>query len=104
MRHRGRTVGYRLENGALSLAFVPDNEPGLDPESGLELATDVDILLPRRAVHRRRVRDARRLGAHEPPRLRHLHRAARPGRAIMFHHDPAHSDEQLEEMEAACAR
>jgi ribonuclease BN (tRNA processing enzyme) len=25
-------------------------------------------------------------------------RAAAPGRALMFHHDPAHSDERLEEM------
>ena len=27
-------------------------------------------------------------------------RSASPGRALMFHHDPSHSDSQLEEMEA----
>ena len=52
--HPGPTVGYRLEDGQGSLAYLPDHEPALashrfahDPEwcSGLELAAGVDVLI-----------------------------------------------------------
>jgi phosphoribosyl 1,2-cyclic phosphodiesterase len=100
VRHRGRTVGYRLENGARSLAFVPDNEPGLDPESGLELASDADILLHDSQYTADEYATRVGWGHTSLPDYATYVEAARPIRAIMFHHDPAHSDEQLEGMEA----
>jgi Metal-dependent hydrolases of the beta-lactamase superfamily I len=53
--HPGPTVGYRIETGTASLAYLPDHEPALgarrfplEPEwtSGFDLARGVDLLLP----------------------------------------------------------
>src|SRR5262249_11506335 len=44
VQHPGGAVGYRLEEGGKTLAFIPDNELGLDADAGVELATGADIL------------------------------------------------------------
>jgi phosphoribosyl 1,2-cyclic phosphodiesterase len=96
--HPGPTLCYRLEANGRSLAFVPDNEPGLERDSGLELADGADVLL-----HDSQFTDeeyATRVGwghcslSHF---VAYLEDAA-PGRAVMVHHDPAHSDAELEEL------
>ena len=43
--HPGATLAYRIEEHGSSLAFVPDNEPGLEADSGLAIAGDADVLL-----------------------------------------------------------
>ncbi len=52
--HRGPTLGYRIEDGGASLAYIPDHEPALgadlealDPEwiSGFALAEGADLLI-----------------------------------------------------------
>jgi phosphoribosyl 1,2-cyclic phosphodiesterase len=98
VRHPGITYGYRFEENGHSLAFIPDNEPGLDRESGLALADGVDVLL----------HDAQYTDEEYPSRtgwghsaLQHFAAAARDssaGRAVMFHHDPTHADATLESM------
>jgi phosphoribosyl 1,2-cyclic phosphodiesterase len=98
VRHPGPTLGYRLTEGERSLAFVPDNEPGLEPESGLEVAGGADLLL-----HDSQYTDeeyATRVGWGHTS-LTHLVRYlgdAAPARAVMVHHDPAHDDAQLERL------
>ena len=88
--HPGPTVGYRVHGDQGSLAYLPDHEPMLacpdfadSPEwcSGLEIAAGADVLAPRRAVHRRRVRAARRLGS-QHTRPRPGLRPARGGRDV----------------------
>jgi phosphoribosyl 1,2-cyclic phosphodiesterase len=98
--HPGPTYGYRFEEDGRSLAFIPDNEPGIDPESGLALADGAGVL-----VHDAQYTDAeytRRAGwGHSS--LDHFAatvRSAQPERAMMFHHDPTHDDETLEAMQA----
>ena len=44
VRHPGSTVGYRLSENGYSLAYIPDNEPALDRESGLSVAGGADVL------------------------------------------------------------
>ncbi|HZQ82930.1 MAG TPA: MBL fold metallo-hydrolase [Gaiellaceae bacterium] len=96
VRHRGPTLAYRIAEGDRSLAFIPDNEPGLEPESGLELAAGADVLL-----HDAQYSDeeyAARVGWGHTG-TSHLIRYlddARPARAVMVHHDPAHDGETLE--------
>ena len=98
VRHPGPTLAYRLTEGDRSLAFVPDNEPGLDPESGLEVATGADLLL-----HDSQYTDeeyAARVGWGHTS-VSHLVRYladAKPGRALMVHHDPDHDDAELERL------
>ena len=98
VRHPGSTVGYRLSQNGTSLAYIPDNEPGLEPSSGLSVAGGADLLL----------HDAQFTDAEYPSRVGWGHSAtshfvtylaeAAPRRALMFHHDPSHADGQLEEM------
>ncbi len=96
--HPGSTVGYRLSQNGNSLAYIPDNEPALDRRAGLPVAGDADVLF----------HDAQFTDAEYRSRVGWGHAAlsdfvaylaeAAPRRALMFHHDPAHSDAQLETM------
>jgi phosphoribosyl 1,2-cyclic phosphodiesterase len=98
VQHPGGALGYRLEEGGSSLVFIPDNELGLDADAGVELAAGADILL----------HDAQYTDAQYPSKVGWGHsslsqfasfvRRTEPGRAFMFHHDPAHNDEMLEAM------
>ena len=96
--HPGSTVGYRLSQNGNSLAYIPDNEPALDRRAGLPVAGDADVLF-----HDAQFTDAEyraRVGwghAAVSDFVTYLAEAA-PRRALMFHHDPAHSDAQLEAM------
>ncbi len=103
--HPGLTVGYRLEDDAGSLAYLPDHEPALAarrfpdrPEwtSGYDLAAGVSMLIHDAQYdgeeYRARVGwghscldDAIRFAAH-----------AHVGRLVGFHHDPRHDDKTLD--------
>jgi phosphoribosyl 1,2-cyclic phosphodiesterase len=101
VRHPGPTVGYRLEEGGRSLAYIPDNELGLQPNAGAEIAAGADVLL----------HDAQYTRAEYDVRVGWGHSAlddfadyvarTRPGRSLMFHHDPTHGSGALEDMLAA---
>ncbi len=103
--HQGPTVGYRIEEGGRSLAYLPDHEPSLGVDladqppswiSGHDLAHGVDVLF----------HDAQ-YGDHEYPNhvgwghsaLEHVMRFADKAeveRVVLFHHDPYHTDDELE--------
>lgn len=104
--HPGPTVGYRLDDGTGSLAYLPDHEPMLasrdfatSPEwcSGLEIAAGVDLLL----------HDAQYTDAEYEQRVGWGHstlghalafaRVAKVEHLMAFHHDPAHDDDTLDE-------
>ena len=110
--HQGPTLGYRIAEGGRSLAYLPDHEPaiGIDLESldsswlsGFELIDGVDVLF----------HDAQYFDEEYPSHVGWGHSAtshvvsmARRGKAsqlVLFHHDPAHSDDDLERLLAhAC--
>lgn len=105
--HPGPTVGYRVSDGATTMAYLPDHEPALSTAghrptpawtSGHDLAADVDLLVhdaqytadeyeQRVGWGHSRVEDA--LG---------LATMAGARRLLTFHHDPAHDDAELDEM------
>lgn len=105
VEHPGPTVGYRIELDGRTLAYIPDHEPALAgdiasaaPEwiSGFALAKDVDVL----------VHDAQFSEAEYPLRVGWGHssvadavmfaRRASARELVLFHHDPSHSDADLE--------
>ena len=96
--HPGTTLGYRLEEDGRVFTYIPDNELGLKSDSGAELAEGADLLF----------HDAQYTPDEYGSRVGWGHssiddvatylNAMRPGRAVMFHHDPAHSDDFLESM------
>ena len=103
--HQGPTVGYRVEENGRSIAYIPDHEPSLGVRladqpaawiSGGDLACGVDVLF----------HDAQ-YGDDEYPHhvgwghsaIGHVVEFVRKtdvGTLVLFHHDPYHTDEDLE--------
>jgi phosphoribosyl 1,2-cyclic phosphodiesterase len=105
--HPGQTVGYRISDGTSTVAYIPDHEPALgraslpaEPEwtSGHDLAADADLL----------IHDAQYTADEYATRVGWGHsrisdaidlaRMAGARRLVTFHHDPAHDDNELNEM------
>jgi phosphoribosyl 1,2-cyclic phosphodiesterase len=105
VKHPGPTVGYRIEEKGRALAYLPDHEPALgsdlsnvEPEwiSGLALAEGAAVLL-HDAQYTRAEYDQRVGWGHSSTEdvVTFARRASAP-RLVLFHHDPLHSDRQLE--------
>jgi phosphoribosyl 1,2-cyclic phosphodiesterase len=107
--HPGPTVGYRIEADGSSVAYIPDHEPALTGDftqrsrdwiSGGSIAEDVDLLL----------HDAQYFEEEYAGRLGWGHSSVHSAiayadavgarRVVLFHHDPTHSDEVMERLEA----
>ena len=105
--HPGPTVGYRVSENGDTIAYLPDHEPVLgspalprDREwiSGLAVAEGVDVL----------IHDAQYLNPEYPLHVGWGHsaiahtiafgKAAAARRVVTFHHDPAHTDDELDRM------
>src|SRR3954470_12453089 len=101
VNHRGPTLGYRVTDGDVTLAYIPDHEPALGqrldksaPEwiSGLSLARAADLL----------IHDAQYTEEEYSQRLGRGHSAVSDSVEVarradarclaLFHHDPLHDD------------
>jgi phosphoribosyl 1,2-cyclic phosphodiesterase len=105
--HRGPTLGYRIEDGDTTLAYIPDHEPGLgapisnledDWISGFELAHDASLL-----IHDCQYTDEEYpsyIGWGHSPMSDALCFAQRTHakRVLLFHHDPLHTDMFLDSL------
>lgn len=105
--HPGSTVGYRISEDGVALAYVPDHELALgasnfpelpDWTSGFELAAGVDLL-----IHDAQYTEAeyrQRVGWGHSTIDQTLRFAAEAGakRLLTFHHDPGHSDAMLDHL------
>jgi phosphoribosyl 1,2-cyclic phosphodiesterase len=103
--HKGPTVGYRIEDLGRSMAYLPDHEPSLGVDladletswlSGFDLLDGVDV-----AFHDAQYADdeyEHHVGwGHSA--ISHavaMGRRALVGQLVLFHHDPGHSDDELE--------
>jgi phosphoribosyl 1,2-cyclic phosphodiesterase len=107
--HPGATVGYRILADGVTVAFLPDHEPavGVDLEqltsdwiSGYGLAEDADLL-----VHDAQYTDAEYLGhvgwGHSSvSQAVAFGRLTGARRIVLFHHDPLHTDDDLDAHQA----
>jgi ribonuclease BN (tRNA processing enzyme) len=98
----GRTLGYRLEDAAGSVAYLPDHGPvqGTSDEA-LALVAGVDVML-----HDAQFLESERAVADEYGHAT-VDEAIRlavdggVGQLVLFHHSPMRTDEQLDELAAA---
>jgi phosphoribosyl 1,2-cyclic phosphodiesterase len=107
--HPGPTVAYRISTARGALAYFPDHEPALgvskfplsgDWTSGYALAANVDLL----------IHDAQYKSDEYPQHVGWGHSSvddtlrfaalARVKQLVPFHHDPAHTDDDLDRMVA----
>lgn len=107
--HPGPTVGYRISGPRARLAYLPDHEPALGATtyceagawtSGFALAEGVDLL----------IHDAQYTAAEYAERVGWGHSAmehvlafaelVRARHLVTFHHDPTHSDDDVDRMTA----
>jgi phosphoribosyl 1,2-cyclic phosphodiesterase len=103
--HPGPTVGYRIEEAGAVLAYLTDHEPALGadlerdaPEwiSGYALAHRADVLIHDCQYTPQEY--AARAGWGHSSTVQVATFAERTGarRLVLFHHDPMHTDDQLE--------
>jgi phosphoribosyl 1,2-cyclic phosphodiesterase len=107
--HPGPTVGYRIEADGSSVAYIPDHEPALTGDfarrtrdwiSGGSIAEDVDLLL-HDAQYFEEEYDGRLGWGHSSVDSAMAYAdAVGARRVVLFHHDPAHTDEVMERLEA----
>jgi len=95
----GRTFGYRVEDAAGSMAYLPDHTFAAEvPDAALELARGVDVLLhdAQFVESERQIAD---LYGHATVDDAIGFAAAAGARSlVLFHHGPARTDDQLEEI------
>jgi phosphoribosyl 1,2-cyclic phosphodiesterase len=105
--HPGPTMGYRLTDGASSIAYLPDHEVALGLggmplggrwTSGFAIAKGADILFHDSQYNE--IEYAQRIGwGHSTPRQSAIF-AAQAGvhRLLTFHHDPNHDDTTIDSL------
>ncbi|HST14608.1 MAG TPA: MBL fold metallo-hydrolase [Gaiellaceae bacterium] len=98
--HPGTTLGYRIEEEGRTFTYIPDNELGLKADSGAELAESADLLFHDAQYTHDEYGSRVGWGHSSIDDVAAYLRAMKPGKAVMFHHDPAHSDDFLESMRA----
>jgi phosphoribosyl 1,2-cyclic phosphodiesterase len=110
--HRGPTLGFRISEGDGSLCYLPDHEPALgvpltngDPGwiSGFALAERCSLLL----------HDCQYTDEEYPARVGWGHsrvsdallfaRRSQAERVLLFHHDPLHTDRELDALQERAA-
>jgi phosphoribosyl 1,2-cyclic phosphodiesterase len=101
--HPGPTVGYRIEDGGASLAYLPDHEPALSglPSppawlSGYDLARDVDLLIHDAQYTPDEYAQRVGWGHSAVPHTLAFAAAVGAGHLVPFHHDPDHTDADLD--------
>jgi ribonuclease BN (tRNA processing enzyme) len=105
--HKGPTVGYRVDGSAGSVTYISDHQAPLTldtvADSVLELCGRTDVL----------IHDAQYTPAEFEKRKDWGHctldyallvaREAKVKRLVMFHHDPAHNDDEMDRLWAGLA-
>ena len=105
--HQGPTVGYRIEENGRTFVYLPDHEPSIGSDlatipaewmSGHDIAHNADVLL-----HDGQYRD-QEYSAHvgwghsSIGDAMEFANKASVGQLVLFHHDPYHTDTELEEL------
>ncbi len=103
--HPGPTVGFRIESARSTLAYIPDHEPALgvdlrtvEPEwiSGHAVAQAVDLLFHDSQYTEDEYLQRIGWGHSSTEHVVTFASVCDVRQLVMFHHDPMHTDDQLE--------
>jgi phosphoribosyl 1,2-cyclic phosphodiesterase len=105
--HPGPTVGHRITSGVRTVAYLSDHEPALGvaefpghPEwtSGFSVAADADLLIHDAQYRADEYPDHVGWGHSSLDDVLRFAALARVRHLVTFHHDPSHSDTDIEAM------
>jgi phosphoribosyl 1,2-cyclic phosphodiesterase len=106
--HKGPTVGYRVEGNGRTVTYISDHQapPTLDTvaPSVLELADGVDVLIHDAQYTPAEFEKKSTWGHCTIDYALHVAREACAKRLVMFHHDPSHDDDDLDQLLDAARR
>jgi phosphoribosyl 1,2-cyclic phosphodiesterase len=112
--HAGQTVGYRIRDADGSvLAYLTDHEPALGSDlrtlpgewiSGFALAAGADLLIHDTQYTPQEYEERVGFGHSSTEHVAAFAERTGVGRLVMFHHDPWHSDDDLDAMRADVLR
>jgi phosphoribosyl 1,2-cyclic phosphodiesterase len=106
--HIGHTLGYRIEADGCTVVYVSDHQAPVDrrsvDENVLELCEGADLL-----IHDAQYTDEEFATLHDwghstAAYAVHVAREAGVGRLGLFHHDPAHGDDEIDQILALARR
>lgn len=92
----GRTFGYRVSHGGVSVAYLPDHDAGQLDDAAADLAREVDLLIHDAQFTSDEVDLARRFGHATVDEAIELAHVASVGQLVLFHHAPARRDDQMD--------
>jgi ribonuclease BN (tRNA processing enzyme) len=111
--HQGPTLGYRIEENGRSLTYIPDHEPAMGMDlitveqewiSGFHLAEHADVLLHDSQYTAAEYKQRVGWGHSSIEQVVTLARRASVRQLVLFHHDPFHTDADLEKLEVEARR
>ncbi len=105
IEHPGATVGYRIEADGKVLTYLTDHEPALGTDleattlewiSGMSLASGADVLIHDCQYTQEEYESRFGFGHSSAEHVAVFARKASVGRMVLFHHDPMHTDAELD--------
>jgi phosphoribosyl 1,2-cyclic phosphodiesterase len=106
--HNGPTCGFRVEWGGRSVVYIPDHQQPDDPlavaDSVRELATGADLLIHDAQYTPHEFATKSTWGHCTVEYAVALAAQCKVGRLALFHHDPAHDDDMLDELARQATR
>lgn len=102
--HCGETNGYRIQNSIGSVAYISDHQQPADgsmtvPDEVIDLCRDVDVLIHDAQYSAEEFQHRSDWGHSTPEYALEVARVVGAKRLVLFHHDPAHSDEWVRDAE-----
>lgn len=113
IEHPGPTVGFRIEENGRSIAYMPDHEPAAlgdfasespDWIDGFAIAHDVDVLLHDSQYTPDQYESKRGWGHSSYADAVAYAKVTGARQLYLFHHDPTHTDPDLEALLAAAVK
>ena len=106
--HCGSTNGYRIQNSIGSVAYISDHQQPADgsldvPAEVVELCRNVDVLIHDAQYSAEEFETRKDWGHSTPEYALEVARVAGVKRLVLFHHDPAHSDDWVRATEKRIA-
>ena len=100
--HIGHTLGYRIEANGSSLVYIPDHQAPLDrwtvTQGVLELCDGADMVIHDAQYTEEEYAALSDWGHSTPSYALHVAKEAGAHQLTLFHHDPSHTDREIDKM------